>query len=99
MAAAEGTWVESPVLQPTQTVVLDLAMAPVSPFRRGHFPFKVLSRVVGQETAPLVMEEGILEVAGISRLARALPYALFALFSAGVLAALALMLLNAGVLG
>lgn len=93
-----STWVQTPFVEPGETLAVDLFIRPVKSRQDEFYPFKVLSRSVEQEEAPLVIEEGSVQIAGASRFRRYSPYLLI-LVIAVVILFFAFFLASAGVLG
>jgi hypothetical protein len=92
------TWVQTPVVAPAETLTLDLLITPLNPHRTQRYSFKVVSRAVEQESAPLV-EEGNIQIVGVSWLRRLLPYLMFVVFAGGVVLVAAFLLVNLSVWG
>jgi hypothetical protein len=96
----EETWAQTPFVAPGETLRLDLRIAPLNPYQTQHYSFKVVSRAIEQEDAPLVVEKGSVQIVRVSQFRRLLPYFIFAVV-AMVIAGLAIvfLLMNLGVLG
>jgi len=93
-----STWLQTPLVEPGEALNVDLFISPVKFRQDESYPFKVLSRSVEQEEAPLVTEEGCIQIAGTSRLRRYSPYLLI-LVIAAIILFLVFFLTSAGVLG
>jgi hypothetical protein len=72
-------WSQTPFLEPGETLTVDLLIAPLNPYRSRYYSFRVISRSLDQEKPPLVVEEGSIQIVGISWFRRLLPYFVFAL--------------------
>jgi VWFA-related protein len=97
------TWSQTPFVEPGETLTIDLLIAPLNPYQTRNYSFKVISRSLDQKDPPLVVEEGSVQIVGISWFRRLLPYLVFALTSALVIAtavlAVGFLLANLGALG
>lgn len=63
---AEGsyakTWAQTPVVEPGETLVLDLFVEAIRPNASNVYPFQLVSKSVEQEGAPLVVEQVTVEM-------------------------------------
>jgi hypothetical protein len=80
-----SNWLQTPLVEPGATLTIDLFIYPVKSRQDGFYPFQVLSRSVEQEEAPLVVEEGSLQIPGASRFRRYSPYLLILAIAAVIL--------------
>jgi len=80
------TWSQTPFAEPGKTLTIDLLIAPLNPYQTRNYSFKVISRSLDQEDPPLVVEEGSVQIVGISWFRRLLPYLIFTLSSTLVIA-------------
>jgi VWFA-related protein len=94
------TWVQTPFLAPGETLTIDLLIAPLNPYRTQDYSFKLISRALGQEGAPLAIEEGNVRIVGISWFRRLLPFLIFAIVTITImsLAVAFLLYVNQGLL-
>jgi hypothetical protein len=66
-------WALTPVVDPGRSISIELLITPANPNRTQTYRFKVLSKLVGLEERPPLVEEGTVQVVGpgwFSRLAR-----------------------------
>jgi hypothetical protein len=71
-------WAETPFVEPGEALTIDLSITPIEkPKRTQAFSFKLLSRAIEQADAPLVEEEGRVEITGFSWLHRLFSYLIF----------------------
>jgi hypothetical protein len=94
---SEPGWAQTPYVQPGESLELELTVAATRTSKARQYPFAVISRAVEQEAAPLVSEEGSIQIRGIPWILRILPYlAILALAIVAVL--LAFWLVNNAIL-
>jgi VWFA-related protein len=70
-------WAETPPVEPGETLAVDLLIDPLKPYQAQDYSFKVLSKAVGQEGVPPVIESGSVQVKGVSWFRHLLPYLIF----------------------
>jgi hypothetical protein len=90
-------WVQTPFIQPGETLAVDLLIKAMTSGKSQHRLFQVFSSSVEQENAPLVVEEGSVQIGGGFWTRRVLPYLLIAAAAITILL-LAFWLANIGVL-
>lgn len=95
--AGKREWVQTPYVEAGETLVVDLLIRPRAVGRSQHWPFRVLSRSVEQDEAPLVIEEGSVQMAGGFWARRFAPYLAIVSSAIGLLL-LAFWLASIGVL-
>ena len=95
---ADGlSWVQTPFIQPGETLAVDLFIKAMTSGKSQYRLFQVFSSSVEQENAPLVVEEGSVQIGGGFWTRRVLPYLLIAAAAITILL-LAFWLTNIGVL-
>jgi hypothetical protein len=70
----EPGWSQTPYVQPGESLELELAVAATRTSKTRQYAFDIVSRAVEQEAAPLVSEEGSIQIRGIPWFLRVLPY-------------------------
>jgi hypothetical protein len=95
--AGPQAWSETPSVQPGYTLALDLVLRSVGSHEHSARPFRVISRSVTGAEAPLITEEGTVEIKGGFWARRYLPHVVLLVVGAALLA-LAAWLASAGVL-
>jgi hypothetical protein len=70
------SWVETPSVEPGETLQFDLVVHPVKPSKTRHYAFEVFSRSVEGDEAEFVKDEWYIEISGASGLRRYHPYLL-----------------------
>lgn len=89
MAPAAQQWVYVPTIQPGEGVTIDVLVGAQGPTAGSkHHPFRILSRAVGDDESPPVIEEGSVRVMGTSWWQRNLPRILVAVAGLMVIAAI-----------
>ncbi len=69
------TWVQTPSVEPGETLVVDLLVDPIiRPRQAQQYPITVISQSVEQEDAPLVIGEGNVQIEVVSWFHRLLPF-------------------------
>jgi hypothetical protein len=93
---ADGhTWVQTPFVQPGETLAIGLFMKVATSDKSQHRLFNVLSCSVEQESAPVAVEEGSVQIGGGFWTRRFLPYLIIAATAIAILL-LAFWLANTG---
>jgi hypothetical protein len=91
-AVYEVGW--TPPIEPGETLLVDLQIDPVKPYKHQHYPFRVTARSLESEAAPLIVEEGSISIQGLSWIRRFWLPVLVVILGVGVVSALVLFLLN-----
>jgi hypothetical protein len=78
------TWLETPLVEPGETLPIDLLVVPVHSNHSQRYTFKVMSRVLDAPDSRWLSEEALVQIPGISWLRQILPYLLFTVVTAGV---------------
>jgi len=92
------TWVRTPLVEPGETLAVDLLIRPVRSRPDQFYPFTVFSRSAEQEKAPLAIKEGDVQIAGASWARRYSPF-LIILATAVVVLTFVFWLASVGILG
>jgi hypothetical protein len=89
-------WVQTlGFVRPGETLTIDLRIAPIKkPYRTRSYSFKVHSKTIGAEDSPVVTESGTIQIRGVSRLRRLIPYLIFAIMMVIVVSSVFFLLLN-----
>lgn len=96
----EESWAQTPFVASGETLRLDLRIAPLNPYQTQHYSFRVISRALEQENAPLMVEKGSVQVVGVSWFHRLLPYFTFATVVMVIaVPVMVLLLVNLGIWG
>jgi hypothetical protein len=96
--SAAVPWVQTPFVQPGETLAVDLIIRANRAGRGRPYPFSVISRSIEQENTPLVVTEGSTPLGGGFWTRRFMPYTV--IFAAAIaLVGVAFWLANAGLLG
>jgi VWFA-related protein len=91
--------VQTPAVNAGELLALDLLIDPINPYRRQEYSFHMVSRSMEQPDADVVATEGRLKVAGLSGLRRFYPFLVACSVVVVMLALVALLAFNPGVLG
>ncbi len=68
-------WAQTPFVEPGETLTVDLLIDPIErPRKTQHYPIVVTSRSIEQADAPLVVEEGSVQIEGVSWFRHLLPF-------------------------
>lgn len=78
VVALETEWVETPFVEPGDSLTLDLLVQPENPYRPQHVPFTIRSKSVEWEGAPEVVEETLVRIAGLTPFQKFGPFILLA---------------------
>jgi len=71
-------WAQTPFIDPGEQLAIDMLITPVEkPYRTQPYMFTVLSKTIEQEGASLITEAGSIEIPGVSRLRRLIPYLIY----------------------
>lgn len=71
-------WAQTPFVDPDEQLAVDLLISPIAkPYRTQTYTFTVLSKTSEQENASLITEEASIEMPGVSRLRRLIPYLIY----------------------
>ncbi len=82
-------------VRPGETSIVDLRISPIKkPYRTQSYSFKVHSKTIGPEDSPVITESGAVEIRGVSRLRRLIPYLIFAIIMIIVVSSVFFLLLN-----
>lgn len=92
------TWAETPFLEPGETMKVDLVMDPVRPHQSQDCSFSVISRGMEQKDAPPVVEEGKVQIVGVSWFRLYLPPIAFGVVSTMAILVIASLMTQAGLL-
>jgi hypothetical protein len=92
------TWAQTPLVEPGETLVVDLLVNPVRPFKTQHYLFQLFSRSVEQEGAPLVEEDASVYMVRPSLLRRLFPYLVVLGVTVITISLYVIFLTNAGIL-
>jgi hypothetical protein len=85
-------------VEPGETLTIDLLIDPVKPYQTQQRTFKVTSKSIELEDAPVVTEETSLQIVGVPWFRRLVPFLL--LFGAAVgISSVVFWLMNTGALG
>jgi hypothetical protein len=92
-------WAQTPCVEPGEVLTVDLLIDPVRPHQTQRCSFKVISRAAEQKDAPLVMEDGSIQIAGISWFRLYLPALIFGAVTAIAILSIVFLMINSGLLG
>ncbi|MFP4345109.1 MAG: hypothetical protein ACLFU8_10480 [Anaerolineales bacterium] len=92
LVAMETEWVETPFVEPGGVLTLDLLVQPENPYRPQHVPFTLRSRSLEWEGAPVVAEETLVRLAGLTPFQKFGPFILLAVGAILVLLGASLLL-------
>ncbi len=92
-APASHTWALTPILEPGGTLTVELIMKPVNPNRTQEYTFRVISKLVGYEELPPLIESGTVLIKGPGWFNRLVKILLFLVVAAIVIGATALIVL------
>jgi VWFA-related protein len=67
------TWAQTPLVEPGDRVTVDLMVAPLKPYQSQAYNFSVTSKPIESEQAPLLTEQGQVQIKGISWFGRLIP--------------------------
>lgn len=93
-AAGDG-WVQTPFVEPGETLAVDLLVDPANPYQTQDCPFKVISRSLEQPEPPLIVEESNIQIVGLTPFQRYSPF-LIVLLVAVMLLSIASWLIGTG---
>ncbi len=96
-APASHTWALTPILEPGGTLTVELILKPVNPNRTQEYTFRVVSKLVGRDDLPPLVESGTVHIKGpgwFSRLVKLLLFLLVAIVVSGSTALIVLWLLQ-----
>lgn len=74
-------WTETPVVEPTTTLLIDILIIPANPYQRQSYPFTMRSKPIEQEYAAPVTDQGVIDIPGISWFWRYIPVFMVVLIS------------------
>ncbi len=97
--AVTSLWSQTPLIDPGETLTIDLLIAPRKPHRTQRYSFKVLSKAIESESAPLVVEEGSIQIKGRSWFRRLIPYLLFAMIIVVIVLSVIFLVMNLDIVG
>jgi hypothetical protein len=90
-------WTPTPIVQPGQSLMLDLQVIPANPGHAQHCSFTVQSRATEDSGSMPIAADGDIQITGVSTLQRVLPWLVFAGISIlGITCSLFLILSNRG---
>jgi hypothetical protein len=75
-------WTETPVVEPTTTLLIDVMIIPANPYQRQSYPFTMRSKPVEQAYGAPTTEQGVIDIPGISWFWRYIPVFMVVLISA-----------------
>ena len=93
-AAGDG-WVQTPFVEPGETLAIDLLVDPANPYQTQDYSFKVISRSLEQPEPPLIVEESNIQIVGLTPFQRYSPF-LIVLLVAVMLLSIASWLIGTG---
>jgi hypothetical protein len=71
-------WAQTPFIDPGEQLAIDMLITPIEkPYRTQPYMFTVLSKTIEQENSSLITEAGSIEMPGVSRLRRLIPYLIY----------------------
>ena len=79
------SWSQTPTLEPTEAVMVDLLVMPKNPYHKQDYDFTVMSTSIEQENAPLLKEDGVAHIKGISWFWRYIPRLVVLLLATGLI--------------
>ena len=62
----DDVWVETPAIEPGDSLFLELVIEPTHPRRKQSIPFRIASKSIEAEEKPLVIHEATVEIWGLS---------------------------------
>lgn len=93
----DDVWIETPVVEPGDSLFLELVIEPTNPRRKARVPFRIASKSIEAEEKPLVIQEATVEMRGQSWLSwLLLPLLIVAGSAAVILFMLAFLLTDLG---
>lgn len=82
---AAPAWARTPPVEPGQTLVVDLLVDPVDPYRTQRYDFKVLSRSLEQPDAPVLERESGIQIVSPTLLQRYGPFVLVLIVATAII--------------
>ena len=92
-------WAQTPVVDPGQTLAVTLTLRPLKSKQTQQYFFRVISQAVDADGVAPVIDQGNVQIKGLSALRRLLPLMLIAGMLVVVLFLIALLLVNVGLFG
>jgi len=92
-------WAQTPVVEPGQTLAVTLTLRPVKPRQTQQYFFRVVSQAIDAEGVAPIIEQGNLQIQGLSIMRRFLPFLVVMGMLVIVLGLIVLLLLNIGLFG
>ena len=91
-------WSQTPPIEPGQTLAVTLTLRPIKSKQTQQYFFRVISQAVDAEGVPSMIEQGNLEIKGLSIARRLLPFLVLVITLAVVLLLAALLAVNIGLI-